>query len=242
VAPPVAYQKSVAVSVAHCKCLQHTPSDVTTCYMDAALFTLSTLDTPQMCDGFQHWHSCVTAAAGQATQPNPRFIKMRHDPLHIYICLNDQEYEGHVGLVGGPAQSASQLLRAMRLDRGLPNGREGLDRGLSKGREDLTERQQQTHMSMGGTPGRLTGQGHQARYHPVFKYSMCVPACKLHCCAQISLASIVDAVAFSIVGVCMPFACATAISVSQTLCCICIRWLPYHLIGACYESNYMPRP
>ncbi|KAL0051080.1 hypothetical protein WJX82_001507 [Trebouxia sp. C0006] len=64
---------------------------------------------------------------------------------------------------GGPAQSASQLLRAMRLDRGLPNGREGLDRGLSKGREDLTERQQQTHMSMGGTPGRLTGQGHQAR-------------------------------------------------------------------------------
>ena len=45
----------------------------------------------------------------------------------------------------------------MRLDRGLPNGREGLDRGLSKGREDLTERQQQTHMSMGGTPGRLTG-------------------------------------------------------------------------------------
>ncbi len=72
--------------------------------MDAALFTLSTLDTPQMCDGFQHWHSCVTAAAGQATQPNPRFIKMRHDPLHIYICLNDQEYEGHVGLVGGPAQ------------------------------------------------------------------------------------------------------------------------------------------
>ncbi|DBA81543.1 TPA: hypothetical protein ACH3X1_007317 [Trebouxia sp. C0004] len=53
---------------------------------------------------------------------------------------------------GGPAQSASQLLRAMRLDR-----------GLSKGREGLTEREQQPNMSMGGTPGRPTGQRHQAR-------------------------------------------------------------------------------
>jgi len=66
-----------------------------------------------------------------------------------------------VGLVGGPAQSASQLLRAMRLDRGLPNGREG-----------LTERDRQPHMGIGGTPGRLTGQRHQARYHLVVKDSM----------------------------------------------------------------------
>ena len=66
--------------------------------------------------------------------------------------------KGHVGLVGGPALSASQLLRAMRLDGGLPKGREG-----------LTEREQQPHRNMGGTPGRLTGQRHQARYDLVIK-------------------------------------------------------------------------
>jgi len=178
----------------------------------------------------------------QATRPGPWLVTMRHNPFHVYVCLNDQKYQRHVGLVGGPAQSASQLLRAMRLDRGLPKGREGLDRGLPKGREGLTEREQQPHVSMGGTPDRLTGQRHQARYHLVIKGIMYVPACKLGYCAQISLASTVDAVACSIVGMCMPLVCATAISVLQTLCCICTRWLPYHLNGASYESNYMPRP
>ncbi|KAL0026054.1 hypothetical protein WJX79_005633 [Trebouxia sp. C0005] len=55
-------------------------------------------------------------------------------------------------IAGEPAQSASQLLRAMRLDRGRP-----------KGRESLTGREQQTRASMGGSPGRLTGQRDQAR-------------------------------------------------------------------------------
>ncbi len=85
---------------------------------------------------------------------------MRHRPLHS-LCLSDQKYERHVGLVGGPAQSASQLLRAMRLDRGLLNGREG-----------LTERDRQPHTGIGGTPGRLTGQRHQARYHLVVNGSV----------------------------------------------------------------------
>ena len=94
--------------------------------------------------------------AGQAIQANPLFTSMRHNPLHVWFCLKDQTHERNVGFVGGPAQSASQLLRAMRLDRGLPKGREG-----------LTEREQQHHMSMAGTPGRLIGQSHQARYHLV---------------------------------------------------------------------------
>ena len=91
-----------------------------------------------------------------------------------------------MGLVGGPAQSASQLLRAMRLDR-----------GLSKGRDGLNEREQQPHMGMRGTPGRLTGQGHQARYHLVIKGIIYEPACKLGHCAQISLASSVGSIACS---------------------------------------------
>ncbi len=122
----------------------------------------------------------------------------------VFSFLSFQKYDCHAGLVGGPAQSASQLLRAMRLDRGLPKGREGLGRGLPKGREGLTERQQQPHMGMGGTPGMLTGQTHQARYHLVINGVMYEPACKLGHCAQICLASTVDAVACSIVGMYMP--------------------------------------
>lgn len=156
---------------------------------------------------------------------------MRHNLFHLQICLNDQKYECHVGLVGEPAQSASQLLRAMRLDRGRP-----------KGRESLTGREQQTRASMGGSPGRLTGQRDQARYGLAIKGIMYAPACKLECCAQICWASTVYAVTCSIVGLCMPLICATAVSVSQTLCCICVRWLPYHFNGASYEFNYMPWP
>ena len=143
----------------------------------------------------------------------------------VFSSVSFQKYDCHVGQVGGPAQSASQLLRAMRLDGGLPKGREGLDRGLSKGREGLTGREQQPRMSMGGPPGRLTGQGHQARYHLVIKGIMCVPAYKLGYCAQISLASV----------------CATAVSVSHTLYCICARWLPITAMGH-PMSPTSPRP
>jgi hypothetical protein len=107
-----------------------------------------------------------------------------------------------------------------------------LDRGLPKGREGLTEREQQPHTSMGGSPGRLTGQRHQARYHLVVKDGMYISPCKLNFCAQISLASLVDAVACSNVSMCMPSVCATAFSEPQLLCFICIRWLPYQLNGA----------
>jgi len=87
-----------------------------------------------------------------------------------------------------------------------------LDRGLPKGREGLTEREQQPHTSMGGSPGRLTGQRHQARYHLVVIDGMYISPCKLNFCAQISLASVVDAVACSNVSTCMPSVCVTAFS------------------------------